>query len=48
MMVDQRTMMQRRKAAFEAAVAAVSLAIKEGHEIHVSVPGREGEAPPCR
>jgi hypothetical protein len=32
-----------KEAAFEAAVAAASLAIKEDHEVHVSVPGREGE-----
>ncbi|MDB5519512.1 MAG: hypothetical protein JWQ17_6270 [Tardiphaga sp.] len=30
-----------KEAAFEAAVAAASLAIREGHEIHVSAPGRE-------
>ena len=30
-----------KEAAFEAAVAAASLAIKEGHEIRVTVPGRE-------
>ena len=30
-----------KEAAFEAAVAAASLAIREGHEVHVSVPGRE-------
>jgi len=28
-----------KEAAFEAAVAAASLAIREGHEIHVSAPG---------
>jgi hypothetical protein len=27
-----------KEAAFEAAVAAASLAIREGHEVHVSVP----------
>jgi hypothetical protein len=31
-----------KESAFEAAVAAASLAIPEGHEVHVSVPGREG------
>ena len=31
-----------KESAFEAAVAAASLAIREGHEVHVSVPGREG------
>ena len=30
-----------KEAAFEAAVAAASLAIREGHEVHVSVPGRQ-------
>jgi hypothetical protein len=30
------------ESALEAAVAAASLAIREGHEVHVSVPGREG------
>jgi hypothetical protein len=30
-----------KEAAFEAAVVAASLAIREGHEVHVSVPGRE-------
>ena len=34
-----------KEAAFEAAAAAASLAIRLGHEVHVSVPGREeGEA----
>ena len=37
-----------KEAAFEAAVAAASLAIKEGHEVHVSVPGRDGEVPSNR
>lgn len=31
-----------RESAFEAAVAAASLAIREGHEVHVSVPGSDG------
>lgn len=30
-----------KEAAFEAAAAAASLAIREGHEVHVSVPARE-------
>ena len=30
-----------KEAAFEAAIAAASLAVREGHEVHVSVPGRE-------
>jgi hypothetical protein len=30
-----------KEAAFEAALAAASLAVREGHEMHVSVPGRE-------
>jgi hypothetical protein len=34
-----------KEAAFEAAVAAASLAMRQGHEVHVSVPAREqGEA----
>ncbi|WP_407146875.1 hypothetical protein [Bradyrhizobium sp. ORS 86] len=34
-----------KEAAFEAAATAASLAIREGHEVHVSVPARqEGEA----
>jgi phosphotransferase system HPr-like phosphotransfer protein len=30
-----------KEAAFESAIAAASLAIREGHEVHVSVPGRD-------
>lgn len=30
---------ETKEAAFEAAVAAASLAIREGHEVHVSAPG---------
>ena len=30
-----------KEAAFESAVAAASLAIREGHEVHVSVPSRD-------
>jgi hypothetical protein len=30
-----------KEAAFEAAVAAASLAIRQGHEVHLSVPGRD-------
>lgn len=34
-----------KEAAFESAVAAASLAVRQGHEVHVNVPGREqGEA----
>ena len=34
-----------KEAAFEAAIAAASLAIRHGHEVHVSVPARgPGEA----
>ena len=29
-----------KESAFEAAVAAASLAIREGHEVRISVPGR--------
>lgn len=30
-----------KEAAFESAIAAASLAIREGHEVHVSVPSRD-------
>ena len=30
-----------KESAFESAVAAASLAIRQGHEVHVSVPGRD-------
>jgi len=30
-----------KESAFESATAAASLAIRHGHEVHVSVPGRE-------
>jgi len=30
-----------KEAAFEAAVAAASLAIRQGHEVHLSVPGHD-------
>ena len=30
-----------KEAAFESAVAAASLALREGHEVHISAPGRE-------
>jgi hypothetical protein len=34
-----------KESAFESAAAAASLAIRQGHEVHLSVPGRdEGEA----
>ncbi|MBR0691804.1 hypothetical protein [Bradyrhizobium lablabi] len=32
-----------KEAAFESAMAAASLAIRQGHEVHVSVPGSEDE-----
>ncbi|HEY8335219.1 MAG TPA: hypothetical protein VIQ05_15610 [Tardiphaga sp.] len=31
---------ETKEAAFESAVAAASLAVREGHEVHVSVPSR--------
>ena len=34
-----------KEAAFEAAVAAASLAIREGHEVHVSAPGVTPDRP---
>ena len=30
-----------KESAFESAVVAASLALRQGHEVHVSVPGRE-------
>ena len=30
-----------KESAFESAIAAASLAIRQGHQIHVSVPGRD-------
>jgi hypothetical protein len=35
---DVKNSYATKEAAFEAAVAAASLAIREGHEVHVSVP----------
>lgn len=32
---------ETKEAAFESAVSAASLAVRQGHEVHVSVPGRE-------
>jgi phosphotransferase system HPr-like phosphotransfer protein len=32
---------ETKEAAFEAALAAASLAIRQGHEVHVSAPGNE-------
>jgi hypothetical protein len=32
---------ETKEAAFESAVAAASLAIRQGHEVHVSAPGHE-------
>jgi hypothetical protein len=37
---DVKNTYATKEAAFEAAVAAASLAIREGHEVHVSVPDR--------
>jgi hypothetical protein len=33
-----------KEAAFESAVAAASTAMRQGHEVHVSAPAREGDA----
>jgi hypothetical protein len=38
---DVKNRYSTNEAAFESAVAAASLALREGHEVHVSVPGRE-------
>jgi hypothetical protein len=32
---------QTKESAFEAAVAAASLALRQGHEVHISVPASE-------
>jgi hypothetical protein len=32
-----------KEAGFESAVAAASLALRQGHEVHISAPGREGD-----
>ncbi len=32
---------ETKEAAFESAAAAASLAIRQGHEVHLSVPGNE-------
>jgi hypothetical protein len=32
---------ETKESAFEAAVAAASLAIRQGHEVHVSAPGNQ-------
>ncbi len=37
-----------KEAAFDSAVAAASLALKEGHEVHISAPGREAGTPRLR
>ena len=37
---DVRNRYVTKEAAFDAAVAAASLAIREGHEVHISVPDR--------
>jgi len=38
---DVKSKYATKEAAFESAVAAASLAIRQRHEVHVSVPGRE-------
>ena len=37
---DVKNTYATKEAAFEAAVAAASLAVREGHEVHISVPDR--------
>lgn len=32
-----------KEAAFESAVSVASLAMREGHEVHISAPAREGD-----
>ena len=42
---DVRSRYETKESAFEAAAVAASLAIRQGHEVHLSVPAREeGEA----
>jgi phosphotransferase system HPr-like phosphotransfer protein len=36
---DARSEYDTKEAAFESAAAAASLAIRQGHEVHLSVPG---------
>ncbi|WP_038972348.1 hypothetical protein [Bradyrhizobium genomosp. III] len=38
---DVKNTYATKEAAFESAVAAASLALREGHEVQVSVPGRD-------
>ena len=38
---DVKNTYATKEATFESAVAAASLALREGHEVQVSVPGRE-------
>jgi hypothetical protein len=38
---DVRNQYATKEAAFEAAAAAASLAIRQGHEVHLSVPAEE-------
>lgn len=38
---DVKNRYATKEAAFESAVLAATLAIRQGHEVHVSVPGRE-------
>ncbi|QPF89558.1 hypothetical protein [Bradyrhizobium commune] len=38
---DVKSKYATKEAAFESAVAAASLALRQGHEVHVSVPGRQ-------
>jgi hypothetical protein len=36
---------ETKEAAFEATVAAASIAMKEGHAVEITAPGREAERP---
>jgi phosphotransferase system HPr-like phosphotransfer protein len=38
---DVKNRYATKEAAFESAVAAASLALRQGHEVHVTVPARE-------
>jgi hypothetical protein len=46
-MTERQTTNMPKEAAFEAAVAAASLAIQQGHEVHLSVPGHEAGNKPA-
>jgi len=44
---DIKTKYATKEAAFESAAAAASLAIRQGHEVHLSVPAQEEATAQC-